>query len=316
MRRHVTTNELLPPSPAVAFYDRFFSGNPSDYEDLSGLVDDKFSFLNGFSVAFSTTWENMMVPGRVLELTGREGHTSVIIGNHQRNGENYFAFHVLSQDVWHQLDIKMEPTDRTHNYFCSISKDGMMWCYVDRALIGYNYTGSLLGPGMTGPNLTLGRSFWTSQSGFRGNLKELCIWEELVSVETSSNCGVAGQSSIRQPLLYLEGRAFVGKSNDFVDMEVSIDEIESYLEQGGFDFQKGVGIAFTARWDSVDGEPEVLHFGRPGAVQHIIISLFNSPNGKGFAFQVSHNGKNVSVEAPDSIAVGEEHRYLRLVGLG
>lgn len=310
------TSEPLP-APVFFFRDHTFTGNFSDAPNLDFFNDPSFSFQAGFSISFSVNWSNSETPSHILDLSDSTGTTFIIIGSQQRDGEDFFSFHVYAEDRWHMLDSRLHPTPGMHTYLCSMTKGAMMWCYMDEVLIGYSYNAFVLGKGAEMTNLTLGKAFWHLREGFQGYLKDLCIWDETVSVEAGSHCVEAGED-MRLPVLSLRTKACAGRKYDYADLEMGLGDAASFVNNGGFLFPHGISIGFTARWDTVDGNPHIVNFGRPDMMESIFITTYDSSesdespdgSGVGLSFNIVRHGIETELLAPGAVSPGETHRYL------
>lgn len=210
-----------------------------------------------------------------------------------------------------------------HAYLCAMAAVGTMRCYEDGFLIAEHFIRDFQERSLTRQRLVVGRRAREVDGDlqrFRGSLKQLCVWDSKVQWNTLDDCflsaaprrGVAvpmehkfaGSAphlmTLVKPVLSFDGKYFSGEGNDYMDMIQTPDK--------GIEFYSGFSIAFTARWDAMEGSRHIIDFGRTGAQDNIIIR--NNEGTSVLGFHIYDDGRAMKLDMPGVVIPNEMHRYM------
>lgn len=169
-----------------------FSGAENSFIELKDLPDT-FGGPSGFSIAFTSTWAALGHDTHLVDFGSERGKNSIVVGNiRDTSGLTFFVDQSgakLAVDVKHAIDV-----NKTSRYLCTVDGQGHMRVFRDGKLIGENKKGQA--PVEVARDFLFIGKPQGKGSMFKGQLSDLCIWNENVDWEESESCISNGSSSL------------------------------------------------------------------------------------------------------------------------
>lgn len=161
-----------------------FSGAEDSFIELQDLPDT-FGGPSGFSIAFTSTWAALGHDTHLVDFGSKHGKDSIVVGNVRDTSGLTFNVNLdggkVAVDVKHAIDV-----NETSRYLCSIEGQGHMRVFRDGKLIGENKKGQA--PAAVARDLLYIGKPQGKGSMFKGQLSDLCIWNQNVGWEKAESC--------------------------------------------------------------------------------------------------------------------------------
>lgn len=161
-----------------------FSGAHDSYIHLKDLPDT-FGGPSGFSIAFTSTWAALGCNTHLIDFGSEHGKDSIVVGN--VGSTSGFKFSVSRDGVETAVSIKHGiAVNKTSRYLCSVTGSGHMRVFRDGKLLGETAKGQAPAA-VTRDLLYIGRPR-AKGSMYKGQLSDLCVWNQNVGWEKAKSC--------------------------------------------------------------------------------------------------------------------------------
>jgi len=161
--------------------------------------------------------------------------------------------------------------------------------------------------------LYVGRSNWTRDKPFHGSVRNLALWNEVLSwdellrADRQIACNQAPPApqpfvtafGTKEPVVVYEGRHFAGSAADFEDLGSRYGEVV---------FGSALSVAFWARWDGLQPWSRIIDFGNGPDTNNFFIATHGMT--RDLAFHVWAGGYEARLRVPEAVIPGKTNRYL------